>query len=107
MMGGSRKASAVLVQPLLDHDADRGGGEAENQAGEPQRIEPYSPARWRLRGRNSLREDGLSRVDEGRVDGKRVELRRDLLQCGEDRVRRCGCKKRVGLDNESGKDCRE
>lgn len=41
--------AVVLVQPLLDHDAYGGGGQAENETGEPQHIQPDSPTRDRGR----------------------------------------------------------
>ncbi len=77
---------AVLVQPLLDHDADRCGRETEDETGEPQRIEPYGPARCGRGRRQDLGYTRLSRVDKGRIDGEAAELDGNVLECDENRV---------------------
>ena len=35
----------MLVQPLLDHDANGRGGETAYETGEPENVQPYRKAR--------------------------------------------------------------
>ncbi len=97
----TEETGAILVQPLLDHNADRCGRKTEDETREPKGIQPYGPPRCGRSRREDPGYNWLSRVDEWRIDEKAVELDGNLLECSENRVWRSGREELVRLDYES------
>ena len=97
------------MKPLLHHDADISRGETADERRKPEAIQPYR-IRLNWSCQDSLKFDhgmgGVNKCTRG-VDGEAVELKGDLLQHSEGRVRGNGLEEVVRLDVECSEDGRE
>ena len=92
---------------MLDHDANRCGRQAADEAREPESVEPHGVGRGGKRGR-IVYEGGMGRVDGWGIDREAAQLSRDLLEGDDDRIsRRWWSEELIRLDVEGGKDCGE
>ena len=77
------QSRAVRLEPLLDENPYRGGGQATEEAREPERIEPDRVLlSLELFCERQCVEGSTGGVDEGRVDGKALYLAGETSQNG-------------------------